>query len=239
MKMREEKEEGLVLSTVKYGEGGLVVNIFTRNEGRRCYMASANRRKGKSQPGLMPLTMVEFVGKSRRSSQMGRMSDVRLSRPFGTIPFNIIRRSEAFFIAELMSRAIPPDVPDPDLFDFAREAIATLDDGMEGDYNFHLYFMMRMAEYLGFGVDTDRGGRMIFDMIAGTWADSLPPHPDVVVGRMADLWHWAATTEPDRLTEMEMSRAERQELIRQMTRYYKIHQPGFGDMTSQEILVQL
>lgn len=239
MIMREEKEEGIVLSTVKYGESGIVADILTRGSGRKGYMASAGRKRGGGQPILTPLTTVDFVGRRRRENQMSRMGDVRLSRPFRTIPFNPVRRAEAFFIAELMSRAIPPEIPDPDLFDFASQAIGALDDGMEGDYNFHLYFMMRLAEHLGFGADTSRDGRGFFDMAGGTWVESLPPHPDAVGGRMADIWHWASTTTTGRLAEMEMNRSERQELIRLMTRYYKIHQPGFGDMASQQILAML
>lgn len=237
--MRVEKEEGVVLSAVKYGESGIVVNVLTRSEGRRGFMASAGRGRGRVSSMLLPLSVIEFVTTGRKPSQMRRMSDVHLCHPFKSIPFSPLRRAEAFFIAELLCHAVPDDVPDPDLFDFVSGAVAALDDGMDGDYNFHLFFMMRLADYLGFGPDINREGMPIFDMAAGTWVGAYPPHPDVVTGRMADLWHWASSVETSGLAGMPMSRVERQELITLMTKYYRLHQPGFRDLSSQQILAQL
>lgn len=237
--MRAEKEKGVVLSAVKYGESGVVVNVLTHGEGRRRFMASAGRGRGRVSSMLLPLSVVEFVVTGHKPSHMRRMADISLSRPFKSIPFSPLLRAEAFFIAELLCHAVPDDVPDADLFDFVSDAVATLDDGVDGDYNFHLFFMMRLADYLGFGPDINRDGMPIFDMAAGTWAATLPPHPDVVTGRMADLWQWASSVETGDLASMPMSRLERQELITLMTKYYRLHQPGFRDLSSQSILAQL
>lgn len=237
--MREDKEEGIVLSTIKYGDKGLVVNILTHGEGRRAFMASAQRGKSMHFAMLMPLANVEFVATGVKPNQMQRMTEVHLLQPFRSIPFSPVKRAEAFFIAELLCHAVPNDVPDAELYTFVSHAVAMLDDGMEGDYNFHLLFMMRLAAHLGFAPDTGRSEMPIFDLVAGVWAPTLPPHPDVLTDRMADLWHWLTTVTPDNLSSMPMSRAERQELITHMTRYYQLHQPGFRNLTSQSILAQL
>lgn len=142
--MRVEKEEGVVLSAVKYGESGIVVNVLTRSEGRRASWRRQDEGEDAPPSMLLPLSVIEFVATGRKPSQMLRMSDVHLSHPFKSIPFSPLRRAEAFFIAELLCHAVPDDVPDPDLFDFVSGAVAALDDGMEGDYNFHLFFMMRL-----------------------------------------------------------------------------------------------
>lgn len=235
--MMTEKEEGIVLSTVRYGDRGVVVDTLTRTSGRRGYMASAG--KPGSGAALAPLTTVEFVARGRRHGQMWRMSDVRMALPFRRIPFDPVLRAEAFFVAELLSRAVPTDVPDPELFDFVSGAVAALDEGMEGQCNFHLFFMMRLAEILGFAPDTSRRGMPTFDMEAGAWAPTPPPHPDSVGGRHADLWEALSTVEMGDLAQVAMSRAERREMVRLMSRYYQLHQPGFSPLKSQDVLSQL
>lgn len=235
--MMAEKEEGIVLSTVRYGDRGVVVNTLTRSSGRRGYMASAGRRG--LGAAMSPLTFLEFVGKGRRAGQMWRMGDVRLARPFRSIPFDPVLRAEAFFVAELLCRAVPADVPDPELFDFVSGAVAALDSGLEGRCNFHLFFMMRLTELLGFAPDTSRRGMPTFDMAAGSWAASPPPHPDSVGGRLADLWEALSTVGLGDLAQVAMSRAERREMVRLMSRYYQLHQPGFSPLKSQDVLSQL
>lgn len=235
--MMTEKEEGLVLSTVRYGDRGVVVDILTRSSGRRGYMASAG--KTGSGAALSPLTAVEFVARGRRHGQMWRMGDVRLSRPFRQIPFDPVLRAEAFFVAELLTRSVPADVPDPELFDFASGAVAALDGGLEGCCNFHLFFMMRLTGPLGFAPDTSRRGMPSFDMEAGSWVPAPPPHPDSVGGRHADLWEALSTVGVDGLAQVAMSRAERREMVRLLSRYYQLHQPGFSPLKSQDVLSQL
>lgn len=235
--MMTEKEEGIVLSTVRYGDRGVVVNTLTRGSGRRGYMASAG--KPGSAAALAPLTAVEFVAKGRRAGQMWRMGDVRLARPFRSIPFDPVLRAEAFFVAELLCRSVPADVPDPELYDFVSDAVAALDSGLEGSCNFHLFFMMRLSELLGFAPDTSRGGMPTFDMEAGHWAATPPPHPDSVGGRLADLWETLSTVGLGDLARVSMSRAERREMVRLMLRYYQLHQPGFSPLKSQDVLSQL
>ncbi len=236
--MTTDKSEGVVLSTVKYGDNAVIVNALTRDAGRRAYMAAlgANRRRA----GLLaPLSVVEFVATGRRRGQMQRMTELRAAPPLTRIPFDPTLRAVAFFMDELLCRTVPDEVPDEDLYVFVRDAVLALDAGIGGAYNFHLFFMMRLAGALGIAPASERAGMPIFDMEAGTWASTPPPHPDTVTGRMADLWDAMATTPPDGLAGVAISRSERQELITLMTRYYKLHLPGFANLKSQAVLAQL
>ena len=63
--MTTDKSEGVVLSTVRYGDDAVIVSALTRDAGRRAYMAAlgASRRRA----GLLaPLSVVEFVAAGRR-----------------------------------------------------------------------------------------------------------------------------------------------------------------------------
>lgn len=233
---------GIVISTVRYGDNGVVANVLTRDDGRRAYMASATG--GKSGKGgrmamLMPLSLIEFVASGIKRTAMPRMSQTRFRRPLGKIPFDPTRRAVAMFVAELLTRAVPEEVPDPVLFDFVDASISILDDDIDGTYNFHLWFMMHLADHLGIGPERNTTGSNIFDMEAGLWADRLPPHPFSVCGREAELWESLGETDVTDLASITMTRSERQHMIDLMSQYYKIHLPGFGQLKSQTILAML
>ena len=239
MSVQPNKDRGIVLSTVKYGDKSVVANILTRESGRRGFMVSIGGRRNGVAAMLQPLSCIEFSYGGGRRASLRRATEMKLEMPFATIPFSPVRRSEALFLAELLCKAIPDDVPDPDLYDFVRASVEQLDGALNGDYNFHLMFMMRLTDYLGFAPDTERKGALLFDMESGLWTSNIPIHQNTVSGRMADLWLSFCTADASYLQEIEMNRSERQEMISLMEQYYRLHQPGFGELKSQKILAML
>lgn len=233
---------GVVLSTVRYGDNGIVVNVLTRESGRRAFMASTpgvKSGKGAKMAMLMPLSLIEFVTTGGRNGKMARMGQTRLRMPFTRLGADPTRRAVAIFIAELLCRTIPEDVPDPVSFDFVDAAISALDDEIDGAYNFHLWFMMHLMAHLGIGPEAGTGRKEIFDMEAGTWADRLPPHPNTIRGRDAELWRALGETGVTDLAGITMSRGERQRMIDLMSQYYRMHMPGFSQLKSAAILAML
>lgn len=236
------EKEGIVLSSVKYGDNGVVVSVLTRDEGRKAFMASATSGKrggGGRMAMLLPLSLIGFVPSGGRGGRMGRMSQTRLRHPAVRLQTDPVRRAVAMFMAELLYRSTPEEVPDPELFEFADEAVRQLDSDMEGAYNFHLWLMMHLADYLGIGPERERGACSIFDLEAGTWVASLPPHAHTVDGRMADLWERLECAEASELAAIGMNRTERQELIELMSTYYRLHLPSFGQLKSVAVLAML
>ena len=232
----------IVLSVVKYGESSLVVNAFTEEHGRRGYVCSAPKvRRGASvSSALLPLAYVSFVASSRPHASLRRMRDVHLVSPFVSLPFNPLRRSVAMFIAELLVRTLPDEVPDPELFDFLVSSISAFDAGLvKGEANFHLFVMMRLSAYLGFAPDVRRDSAPLFDMQAGAWTSSIPVHSFVVSGRMADAWHALSQVELDGLNSLSLSRADRHELIDLLSQYFRLHHPRFSELRSHEVFKQL
>lgn len=230
-----------MLSTVRYGESGVVANVLTRGDGRRAFMASAGGKGGKGgkMAMLMPLSLIEFVATGVKKSAMPRLSQARFRRPFVRLQTDPTRRSVAMFVAELLCRATPQDVPDPGLFDFADSAISALDDDISGAYNFHLWFMMHLTQHLGIEPEAERRGLPIFDMEAGLWTDTYPPHAHTLDGRWADLWSGLMGMEIETLADVTMTRLERREMIERLCTYYSLHLPEFGVMKSQVVLGML
>ncbi len=236
-----QKSEGIVLSTVRYGETQKVVNILTRENGRMAYMVSGNGKRSAGRAAmLMPLSGLDFIASgSGKRAGMKRISEMYLRRPLNAVLTDPIRRSEAFFMAELLCHALPENVPDETLYDYVEQSIVVLERGPNGLCNFHLYFMMHLMDYIGIAPDHERSGQSTFDMAEGRWSSQSTTHPHVLTGQNAELWHNLALTTFDGLAQLSLNRNERQELIGMMSDYYRLHQPGFGTLHSQEILAML
>ncbi len=99
--------------------------------------------------------------------------------------------------------------------------------------------MMRLADYMGFGVERVRGEAQFFDLQAGEWTSGIPLHRYFLSGREADIWSWLSTVEVDGLEGMKMSREERQLIIERLIEYYKFHLSGFVGLKSHEVLKSL
>lgn len=235
------KIEGVVLSTVRYGDSNIVVNILTPDEGRRAYIVGASSGSRRSTPSamLLPLSLVEFVASSRRKGSMARMSAVRLRAPFRAIPFDPVLRAEALFMAELVAKAVPQEVPDRLLYDFVVNSVEALDAGIPGVASFHLLFMMRLADYLGFGPEPKADGCDVFDLEAGVWCSAIPTHPYSLTGRAAEVWDAISSASVESLASLRISRVEKREAIDTMATYFRLHTPNFGQLQSHIVLAQL
>ena len=232
---------GIVLSSVKYGDSSLVVNVLTRDDGRRAFIVPARRssRHVNVAAMLMPLSQIEFEPLLRRKNAMPRLAEPHLAFPYTSIHSDNVKRQVCFFIAELLVKSIPDDVPDPLLFDFVAQSLQAFDVNLPAPYNFHIFFMLNLSDFLGFGPDRQRTACSVFDLQAGVWTSSLPFHQHLLSGRMADLWHAFASADPLALDQISLSRQERHDLIDALQDFYALHHPGFRQLQCPDFLASL
>lgn len=240
----ETKTEGIVLNGVKYGEGCVIVNVLTESRGRRSYMVKSTGKKRKEMmPLLMPLSIVEIDGEESRHGTIDRVKEVHIKHPLASLPFDPMKRSIGIFMMELVMRSVKDEMADGNVYEYVRNSVMALDEGMEGIYNFHLYFMWRLTRLLGFEPDVSgwdvvmRGG--FFDLMNGEYVETPPSHRHILQGEEAKLWARVGEMELGRLEEVKMTLEERRRAIGMMEEFYALHIPGFGGLKSVEVLGEL
>lgn len=234
------KTRGIVLGHVKYGDNSIVVNIYTEQLGRQGFIVSNSHGKRRTPAALlMPLTIVEIESANRPHTTLQRIKDLHVTRPLKTIPFNASRRSISIFITELLTKTLHDEVEDQSMFQFLCDAIDTLDSGVEGEYNFHIYFMLGLAQRLGFSPDMTDSQLPIFDMTEGIFTAQLPLHQYILVDDDLQLWRRLQYAEIGNLSRIASSRNERARLLELLQEYFKLHIPSFNGLNSCAILQQL
>ena len=238
-KERKDKIEGIVLSSVRYGESSRIVNVLTRDEGKAGFMLRQNGKHKSGSGMLLPLSGVEFIASGGRKGGMRAMKDLSLRHTPASFGSDPVRRSEAFFIAELLCHTLPDGIGDELLYEYVENSILTLEQGIDGIANFHLYFMMHLTDYIGIAPSVERDEHTHFDLLSGEWTDGFGNMSNSISGEEAELWYDLENVALDELNSLNLNRNSRQQLIDLMQRYYSLHHPGFTLLKSQDILAML
>ena len=175
-----QKTRGIVLHSLKYGESGTVTTIYTEAFGRMSFIMQGIHGKKSSVKGnlLKQLFLLEMEVDHKQGRELQRVKEIKNLSPFGSIPFEIAKSSQAIFLAELLNKVLREEESRPDLFKFLFHSIQILDLMEDGIGNFHLLFLIQLTRYLGFApINNFSESNQFFDMIAGKFVNSTPVHP--------------------------------------------------------------
>ena len=148
------KTRGIALHYIKYSETSIIARIFTELFGRQTYLIQGVRaRKPKHsialfQP-LMPLDMVVY---HKKQASIQRVVEVKCHVPISNILESVSKAATATFLSELLARVLHEEAQNESLFRFFLRAVIALNELETSHALFHLYFMLHLCSYLGFGV---------------------------------------------------------------------------------------
>ena len=236
------KTQTIVLHSLKYGETRLIVDMFTRSQGRQSFIVSIPKSvKGKIKKQLFqPLTLLEIEYDLRPKLQLQKLSDVRLASPFSSIPFDPNKLSISLFIAEFLYYALRSEQRNEPLFDYIVNSIQWLDAQTNRFANFHLVFLMRLSRFLGFypNLDHYQAGDY-FDLRESVFLPVPPVHRDFLHPQEAEKIQLMMRMDFPTMHLFRMSHQERNRLLEVSLIYYRLHIPDFPELKSVSVLQEL
>lgn len=236
------KSNAIILRTVRYGDGGLVVDALTSEAGRVtffCHLSSSRRGRLKRQI-FQPLSVLSVEFDYRPRLRMQRFKNVSVAVPFATIPFDARKSAIALFVAEFLGFAIRGEQQDRRLFDYIVDSLLWLDGAQRSFANFHIVFMLRMSSFLGFypNMEGFEAGSW-FDLRDGVFTHRQPVHNDAVAPEEARLIGLLMRLRFSTMHLLAMSRSERNRCTDLILRYYRLHIPDFPELKSLGVLREL
>ena len=170
------KTQAIVLHVTHYADHKSIVHLYTRDFGRVDYtIYGVGSRKGRWKKSLLePLTVLDIEVNHQATEQLQRIDDVQISMINNSLAADIRKRTICLFIAELLYKVLKHPMRDAELFDFLILSIQTLEQCDEPQ-NFHLAFMLRLTQFLGFYPDFMSHGQWL-DLRTG--GPRLHPHQD-------------------------------------------------------------
>lgn len=238
----EVKTKAIVLRTVRYGDSRMIVDMLTASVGRvsfACGLSKTNRGKIKKQL-FQPLTLLDIVFDYRPTMELQRIKDVRMARPFVSIPFDAYKLSIGLFLAEFLVYATKGEQDGKQLEEFTEKSLLWLDNAVDGFANFHLVFMIRVSLFVGFYPNLDGySDGAWFDLRDGSFTMTCPSHPDYLNPDDSRRILLLTRMNFDNMRLFSMSRVDRNRCLDVIMTYYRLHVANFPVLRSLEVLREL
>jgi DNA repair protein RecO (recombination protein O) len=221
------KTRGIVLSHIKYKETSIIARIFTDAFGNQSYIVNGVRSaNARTKIGLFqPLTLLDLVVYHNKKKEINRISELKPSFTFHSIPFNIKKMAIALFITELLGQTLKEEGEHENLFDFINDSIATLDMLGENYENFHIRFMLYLTHHLGIKPESAQ-------MILHETGHSKSYNPEFKQ-KLDDLLGTNYNQ------SVKLHKSERNEILNVLIHYYQMHFDAIKEFKSVQVLKEV
>lgn len=236
------KTKGIVLHSLKYGDSGLVVTLYTEAFGRMSFLMQGVRSKKSPRRGnlIQPLFLLELVVDHKPDRDLQRVKEMKIALPYSAIPFEIVKSTQALFLSEILYKVLKEEEPRPELFEFLTNSFQILDLIGEGRTNFHLVFLIQLSRYLGFGpAENYSASTPFFDLIAGSFTSSPPSHPHFMDREESLIFSKLININYQNCHNIHISKEKKHCLLNLIVDYYSLHLGIKLNIKSLEVLREL
>ena len=231
---------GIVLRTVKYGDSGLIVDLFTESHGRQSFMTRITRTRHSSNRSSMwgPLAMVDFQADIRpESTRLPQPKDVSIYYNYSDIPFSPIKSTIVMFLAEFLTSALRSETENTPLYKYIETSLQWLDTSSDVS-NFHISFILNLTRFLGIYPNTDDTG-IFFDLLSSTYTSLIPKHQYYLRPEEATKVKLLLRMRAYNQHIFKFSRIQRQRILDILITYYRLHVPQFPELKSLDVLKEI
>ena len=216
------KTRGIVFRFTKYGETSIIVNIFTELFGLQSYIVNGVRSHSKSSKIALfqPLTLLDLVVYHKENASLTRIKEVRCLHPYQTLTTDMRKSAIGMFLNEVINKSVKEQAHAQDLCLFLITSFQQLDVMDRGFENFHLVFLIRLSQFLGF-----RPGNT--HEIIGTGI--LSTSEEQALGQLLSMNYSVA---------LSLNLSERRNLLELILRFYASH-VELGDLRSLAVVREL
>jgi DNA repair protein RecO (recombination protein O) len=232
------KTKAIVLSSIKYQEKSLIVKCFTLSDGIKSYFvhnAFASKKSNQTIAYFQPLNILEIEASHKNKGTLERFKEIKIATPFVAINTNIVKSTIIIFISEILNSSIREEEQNTPLFSFLETTLLWLDHHDEIT-NFHLIFLLKITQFLGFYPDVSQKELHYFEMTESKFSgfkstSCLTEQQTILFKKLIDL-----KLDSDQKI---FSGNERQILLKILIDYYAFHIDGFRKPKSLEVLKEV
>ncbi len=237
-----EKTRGIFLHAIKYSETSLIATIYTEAYGRQSFIISGMHGKNSSVKASsfqsLYLLDLELYYKAGRDIQ--RLKNARINNPYTSIPFDIRKSSQVFFLAEILYKCLREEEPNAGLFNFIYHSLTFLDLTDSGISNFHLWFLFKLTKFLGINPNDENSQiSNFFDLQSAIFVSHEPLHNQFADKHSTSLLSRLFEVDFSTLETLEYTQNERRIVLEKLLEFYKIHFDNLGEIKSLGVLKEV
>jgi DNA repair protein RecO (recombination protein O) len=233
--------EAIVLQLHPYKDNSAVVKLYSRQMGLvSCWVRSIRSKTSKTKVAILqPLSIINVDFSHKENNNMPQLKEITVAEHTPNIQLSIEKSSIALFLTELLLRTLKEASQDSPLYSFIRDSVSLLNSTDKKCTNFHLLFLVRYCDHLGFLPQENASVKnLYFDLQEGIFLAKEPMHP-----------HFLAPSESKCLTELALLGMEdfylpvipqpiRKKLLHGLLEYFQLHL-GISPLKSHLILEEV
>jgi DNA repair protein RecO (recombination protein O) len=222
----KENDVGIFLQRTSYSESSVIVSYFTRKHGFQKFIFRGAKKKATH---LFPLNIQEIVYYQRPESDLGNLSSVESTMEVQNIPFDPIRSSVAYFLAEVLQKCLTHTEKDIHLFSFLHQQIELLDKN-ENLSLFPSNFLVQLTFHLGIEPHVLDKDSNTFNLADGEFHQHHTPDPNCSHEASQVILALLKGENP------KVNNVLRKEVLNALILYYKFHIDHFGNLKTKDII---
>lgn len=237
-----QKTKGVVLHSLKYGDNGIIASIYTEVFGRMSFILQGIHGKKTSVTGklIRQLFLLELEVDHQPNRELQRVREIRNIMPYGSIPFEIAKSSQAIFLSEVLNQVLREEEPNPELFHFLFRSLQILDLLKDGVNNFHLIFLLQLTRYLGFEPTNNYSeSNAIFDLMGGKFVSNRPNHPWILIKEESAAFSLLLTLNYEKGADFKPNQELREAILNSIINFYGLHIGNKLHLKSLEVLREI
>lgn len=238
----DDKIQGFVLQSIRYGDTSLVVRVYTLNGGLQSYMVKGVRGKASRNRAafFQPMTFLRFVQSGKPSqSGLAYLKDPEVLYAYQSVPLVMNKSAILMYLSELLSHTLTQQERNDDLYQFVYQSMVWLDLVETGYANFPLYFTLELSRFLGFYPQSNYREHACFDMMEGQFTMVIPPHPYYFGQEESRMLSQLLNRGIDDLASVTMTGLQRNALLDGIITFMRLHAPVLKGLQSHEVLKEV
>jgi DNA repair protein RecO (recombination protein O) len=183
---------------------------------------------------FQPLTQLEIEANHKDKGTLETIREAKVSYQYRNLHTDIAKTSVVFFISDMLRSTIIEEEENSLLFDYLTASTIWLDTH-DVIANFHLLFLVKLTEYLGFYPDQTHSHYEYFNLIEGTFEAS-----EINIycqnGTQIKILKELLGIKFDALPEIKLNQKQRSDFLTMLLQYYELHLHGFKKPRSLAVL---
>ena len=229
---------GIVLHSTKYSDTSLIVKIFTEAQGTQSFIIKgAFGKKSRVKAALFsPMALVNITYNDHGGEKLKFLKDIMRRSTAADMGFDPVKSSILLFYNELVYKLLFDTGPDTVLFHFLEDEVLKIAEAESCPADTPLRFLIRLSIILGFFPENNFTDNTPYFSLTECrfqpWRlDEQGELPEAESRYLAHLLREEDTPIPDRQT--------RNNLLRYLIEYYKIHNEHLSNMESVAVLADI
>lgn len=206
----------------------MILTLLTETAGIQKFVFQGGKKKA---AGLYPLSRIEFSCYRRPDSELGKLTAADPQNPASAIPFDPLRSTIAFFLAEVLLQTCKTEDDDPALFAYVISLIEQLEKGEKLSL-LPVAALIDYTKYLGIHPNSEGLNNRYFLLDEGEFRASVSPGTLAEEGQHVELIRSLINNSLNGTPAHEI----RMRALMTMIRYYEVHIPSFTVRKPLEIL---